>query len=462
LVDRWLSDGYVSVGWPLAGHIASGTSRKEIRGILEDTYPEIRLVSATRTLHRFISGMKDGDLVVAPAGDRIYVGVVTSDVYWAPSDDEDERLCRRRSVEWVNPQHPLARESLSPGAHSALRTLLEVSNVSEFADEFASRVGLAQAGVVFPPRQELVIPAASEALANELLLPRAWLQEALDLLREKRQLIFYGPPGTGKTYVAQRLASHVTSGGGTYKLVQFHPSYAYEDFVEGYRPRPAVDGGGISFELVPGPLRQIADAARDDPAQPYLLIIDEINRGNLAKVFGELYFLLEYRDEVVALQYSPDQEFSLPGSLYMIGTMNTADRSIALVDAAMRRRFYFVPFFPQEEPTAGLLRRWLEREGRDITPALLLEALNEEVGDRDFAIGPSYFMTRRIGEEGELERIWKHAIMPLLEEQFFGADVDVSARFGLEAIRRRVASQQRTAEDLATSPFSSADDSASS
>jgi 5-methylcytosine-specific restriction protein B len=462
LVDRWLTDGYVSIGWPLTGHIDSGTSRKAIRGILEETYPDSRLSSSTGILHRFISGMNVGDLVVAPAGDRIYVGVVTSDVYWAPSDDTDERLCRRRSVEWVNPQQPLSRASLSSGAFSALRTLLTVSNLSEFADEFASRVGLAQAGIVLSARPELVVPAASQGLADELLLPRAWLQDALDLLREKRQLIFYGPPGTGKTYVAQRLASHVTSSGGTYKLVQFHPSYAYEDFVEGYRPRPATEGGGITFELVPGPLRQIADAARDDPAHPYVLIIDEINRGNLAKVFGELYFLLEYRDEVIALQYSPDQEFSLQGNLYVIGTMNTADRSIALVDAAMRRRFYFVSFFPQEEPTAGLLRRWLEREGKGLTPALLLEALNEEIADRDFAIGPSYFMTPRIGEEGELERIWRHAIMPLLEEQFFGADIKVSARFGLEAIRRRVATKQREAEDMAPHPSpSSVDQSAS-
>lgn len=452
LVDRWLSEGYVSVGWSRAGHIAPGATRKEIRARLEETSPDVSLGNTTGILHRFISEMKVGDLVVAPAGARIYVGIVQSDVYWALSDDEDERLCRRRSVEWVNPQQPVARDSLSPGAYSALRTLLSVSNVSAFADEFVSRVGLGIAGVVLPAPLELVVPAATQPLADDLLLPRAWLQNTLDLLGEKRELIFYGPPGTGKTYVAQRLASHITSGGGTYKLVQFHPSYAYEDFVEGYRPRQATDGGGITFELVPGPLRQTADAARDDPAHPYMLIIDEINRGNLAKVFGELYFLLEYREEVISLQYSPDQEFSLPRNLFVIGTMNTADRSIALVDAAMRRRFYFVPFFPQEDPTSGLLRRWLQREGRDLAPALLLEALNEEIADRDFAIGPSYFMTPRIGEEGELKRIWQHAIMPLLEEQFFGTNIDVSARFGLGAIQRRVAAKQQPVEESASRP----------
>ena len=447
LVDRWLAEGYVSIGWHRAGHIPPGATRKEIRAKLEETSPDGPLGSATGQLHRFISEMKVGDLVVAPAGARILVGVVTSDVYWAPSDDEDEPLCRRRSVDWFNPQQPLARESLSQGAYSALRTLLTVSNVSAFADEFASLVDLEKV-IGQPARPELVVPLASESLSEELLLPSAWLQNTLDLLGQKRQLIFYGPPGTGKTFVAQRLAAHITSGGGTYKLVQFHPSYAYEDFVEGYRPRQASDGGGIAFELVPGPLRQTADAARKDPGHPYVLIIDEINRGNLAKVFGELYFLLEYREEVISLQYSSDQEFSLPANLFVIGTMNTADRSIALVDAAMRRRFYFVPFFPQEEPTAALLRRWLEREGKDLSPALLLEELNEAIADRDFAIGPSYFMTPRIEEDAELERIWQHAIMPLLEEQFFGSDTDVPGRFGLPAIRRRVAAKHQPAGEV--------------
>src|SRR4029079_2309771 len=97
-----------------------------------------------------------------------------------------------------------------------------------------------------------------------------------------------------------------------------------------------------------GPLRRMAKAAAEDPAHPYLLIVDEINRGNVPKIFGELLFLLEYRDRAIPLQYSPDPPFALPPSLFLIGTMNTADRSIALVDAALRRRFYFVPFMPAE------------------------------------------------------------------------------------------------------------------
>ncbi|HEX5541572.1 MAG TPA: AAA family ATPase [Micromonospora sp.] len=137
----------------------------------------------------------------------------------------------------------------------------------------------------------------------------------------------------GKTYLAQKLAKRLPEPHAV-KLIQFHPSYTYEDFFEGFRPESG-DDGTLRFKLTSGPLRKLADDAREHPSIAYLLIIDEINRGNLAKIFGELYFLFEYRDERIRLQYSPE-EFTLPTNLYLIGTMNTADRSIALVDAAMR------------------------------------------------------------------------------------------------------------------------------
>ena len=147
-------------------------------------------------------------------------------------------------------------------------------------------------------------PDVLDALADKLFFDRAYLQRIEKLLEDKGQVVFYGPPGTGKTYVAQRLAEYYARDGGTVEMVQFHPSYDYEDFVEGYRPSE----GGQGFGLIAGPLKRIADAARKSPDAMHVLVIDEINRGNVAKVFGELYFLLEYRDKGVTLQYSPAGE----------------------------------------------------------------------------------------------------------------------------------------------------------
>ena len=227
------------------------------------------------------------------------------------------------------------------------------------------------------------------------------------------------------------------------RLVQFHPSYAYEDFFEGFRPIQTAEGGSVGFELRPGPLREIASEARQDPGTAYVLIIDEINRANLAKVFGELYYLLEYRNESIRLQYSPDTTFTLPPNLFLIGTMNTADRSIALVDAALRRRFAFVEMHPGEDPVRGLLPNWLAANGKDADErAALLDALNAEIGveDRDFQIGPAYLMKPDAEREGGLERVWQYSILPLLEEHYYGrlSRDEVHDRFGLASLRARI------------------------
>ena len=152
-------------------------------------------------------------------------------------------------------------------------------------------------------------------------------------------------------------------------------------------------------------------------------------------MFGELYFLLEYRDSKISLQYS-DESFSLPENLYIIGTMNTADRSIALVDLALRRRFYFMEFHPDEEPVKGVLRRWLQANGLDMDwVSDVVERANEKMkDDRHAAIGPSYFMKDSLDDEA-MERIWKHSVLPYIEERRHG-DEDRAGEFDLKALRR--------------------------
>ena len=280
-------------------------------------------------------------------------------------------------------------------------------------------------------------------LANRLYLPVDFLQEIEQLLAERRQVIFQGPPGTGKTFVARELA-RVLAGGDAdadnrVTLVQFHPSYAYEDFVQGFRPKPS-DGGQVSFYLRDGPLLRAAERAEKEPAAKHYLIIDEINRGNLAAVFGELYFLLEYRGEKMQLQYSEDA-FSLPENLFILGTMNTADRSIALVDLALRRRFYFVEFRPDADPIQGVLRRWLRAKYSDMEwVAEVVKRANELLNDSDAAIGPSYFMQDNLTAD-KVALIWKHSVLPYIEERLYGSDDDVLANFALERLMRQVSGQ---------------------
>ena len=280
-------------------------------------------------------------------------------------------------------------------------------------------------------------------LANELLVPVGFLEDIVDLLDDKGQVILYGPPGTGKTYLAQELSKVLAPNESRRALVQFHPSTSYEDFFEGYRPA-GVGDGGIRYELTPGPLARMAERAAEDPDEQHVMVIDEINRGNLPRVLGELLFLLEYRDESVRTLYRPDEPFSLPENLWFIGTMNTADRSIALVDAALRRRFHFVPFFPDSGPMAGLLRRWLARVTQPAWVGRLVDAVNAELkGDLEgshLLLGPSHFMkdygTTQGKQEQTLRRIWEYNIEPFIEDQFFG-DPDRIQRYRFAQVLAR-------------------------
>ncbi|WP_169798210.1 McrB family protein [Gordonia desulfuricans] len=243
---------------------------------------------------------------------------------------------------------------------------------------------------------------------------RVWLDDTLEMLDEKRQMILEGPPGTGKTFIARAIAHHLAGREAT-ALVQFHPGTAYEDFVQGLRPDPSEPG---RFAITDGPLIRFAEDAGTRPEVPHVLIIDEINRANLPAVFGELYFLLEYRDEPVTMTYG--RQFQLPPNLLIIGTMNTADRSITAVDAALRRRFVFREVRPGEPPLDDILPHWLARYAPTLTwlNDLLLLA-NQRIRDRDQAIGPSHFLRTDLTEK-HARRAWNHTVLPTLTEYFYG------------------------------------------
>ena len=343
------------------------------------------------------------------------------------------KMLRLIDAEWDDAVPGQSRGHRQVAANDALRTHLEPYFPGDTYAMGRFLYWLAKEGDV---DQEEDIDHIAEA-ASELLIDRAFIDKVVELLEDKGQVILYGPPGTGKTYFAKRVAQAIARDPSRARIVQFHPSTSYEDFFEGLRP-VLTTTNQVSYELREGPLKLIAQAAEESP-HPHVLVIDEINRANLPKVLGELLFLLEYRDESITTLYRPDEPFSLPENLFVIGTMNTADRSIALVDAALRRRFHFIPFFPNEEPIENLLADWLKSNDEPPWVADLLAMVNaeliEQLGGPHLQVGPSHFMKRGLNDE-IVERIWAYNIFPFIEDQLFGEPARID-RFRFGAVMRR-------------------------
>jgi len=483
LVQRlWLPEGVVSLPATRLSPIFSSDSLTlklsldQVRRIVDESYADAETYSAREQLaediHAFVTLMKPDDQIATLSQGELRLGTIVGEPEQIQSSNGLSNL--RRTVEWSTESFDYTE--LPDELQQLLSVQRDVVNLSKVAT-LVRGLGVSDEEIdeqkqedptlesIEVARRDLQLPDPSDALADELLMPRDWLQEVRDLLWDDKQIVLYGPPGTGKTYLAQELAKYFVGRDNPQRvtLVQFHPSYAYEDFFEGFRPREDPKTGDVAFRLTAGPLRDLAELADREGNRhiPHFLIIDELNRANLAKVFGELYFLLEYRERRIRLTYS-DDDFGLPPNLFIIGTMNTADRSIALVDAAMRRRFAFVELSPAVEPTKGLLHRWLNENGHDPEPALLLDALNARIDDADFKIGPSYLMKPGVFREGGLDRTWRTKILPLLEEHHYGESIDVERRYGLAALRRVVKAQSAQAAAAGSDTSNNSDSGAAS
>ena len=421
----------VAVGWKALDDLswveAKPESRKKLKAALNEAYPDQTAIATGQDcsqITQFIASINEGDWVLASDGSRVLgIGRVTGEYEFV----SEFGFPHQRGVEWLS-----IDEWKMPIPEGLRSTVREIRRHDENIVEAEKRVH--EAGDT---------PTAGNASTTATTRPirlEGTAGRIQSVLSRKSQVILYGPPGTGKTYWAEKAAfdlaaiSHfgrlfaslsqeekqVILGegeqSGCVRMCCFHPAYGYEDFLEGYRPS-TVDGQ-VSFELRDGIFKKLCRDAAAEPSKQFYLIIDEINRGDIPRVFGELLTTLEKDKRGKRITLPVSQEvFSIPKNVMLIGTMNTADRSISLLDAALRRRFGFIELMPdgnvlKDSTVSGIpLRAWFEA---------LNERIRRHVGRdaRNLQIGHSYLLQggHPIREIAVLRRAIRDDIIPLLEE----------------------------------------------
>ncbi len=412
-------EGFIAVGWSELGDL-SGLVREEFEARRDELMAEHPdwTKEGVEQAWKFMQ-IREGDRIVANRGTTkvLGVGTVAGPYYFVPDNEHGHRV----PVRWDDVTPRQVKEE------GWRRTLVELDK-----EKFEAILGAtaSDGGSSAVERKfEVHPPYSLEECAAETGFDQDTLSRWVRAIERKGQAVFYGPPGTGKTFVAERIAKLLVSGGdGVLSLVQFHPAYAYEDFIQGIRPQ-ARAGGGLDYPLVPGRFLDFCKKAASR-AGTSVLIVDEINRANLSRVFGELMYLLEYRDREVPL--AGGGSLRTPSNVRMIGTMNTADRSIALVDHALRRRFAFIELAPNFD----VLRGYHADRGAPVEGLIeTLRLLNQEIGDPHYSVGTSYFLRPDLAEQ--VEDIWRMEIEPYVDEYFFDRPAKAEA-FRWDKVRQRL------------------------
>jgi 5-methylcytosine-specific restriction protein B len=423
LWDESYEKGIVCIGWDELGDLSKYESKEAITTKLLEFRGGPDSVPSNDALccFQFVHEMKVGDLVVAKVGRKKILGggVVTSEYIYDHQRKEYQSI---RKVNWLT-----AEKAEFPGTGVTTKTLTEISRYPTFKEMIESYIE-GKSIVETIPLESYGIKSA----LKDLLLSKEDFEEMLESLLSKKNLILQGPPGTGKSFVAKRLAYALLGFKDDSRIesVQFHQSFSYEDFIQGFRPKK--DGSG--FSLKDGVFYRFCKKALHDPDRPYVFIIDEINRGNLSKIFGEVMLLIETDkrgpDWAVSLTYSDESasKFHIPANVHILGMMNTADRSLAIVDYALRRRFAFKDVLPGFD--SDKFRPLLESKG--VEPQVIaaiqakMAALNKEIESsvdlgRGFTIGHSFFVPFEnvTNSKAWYDSVIKNEIVPLLREYWF-------------------------------------------
>ena len=416
LWGEFLKDGIVAIAWDFLGDLSEYESKEAMHAALIKQGSGDNPHHQSRATWAFAQEMKIGDVVLAKRGRTAILGwgTVTGDYVHDAGRSEFPNI---RSVKWYPCRTPI---ELNRPITTKTLTLF-----TPYKSWLRRTFALIDAGKpeIIPPK-----PFDIDTALSDLFLVETQLRRILDSISVRKNMILQGPPGVGKTYVSRRIAWCLIGrrDSRNIEMVQFHQSYSYEDFVQGWRP---TESGG--FTLRNGVFFEFCRRAEQQPEVPFVFIIDEINRGNLSRIFGELLMLIEADkrgpEHAIALSYSVSGErFSVPANVYLLGLMNTADRSLAIVDYALRRRFAFETLTPAFR-TGGFREHLLEG---DVDPDLVdridrnLTEVNSRIrDDKDlgagFEIGHSYFIPEESADEAWYLAVVETQIAPLLREYWF-------------------------------------------